>query len=96
MWKEVRLLARKEFETQISEKELDNIMNIITEEEIKGIDSILSQDQIELKRSSVKFLSVVRECQEKIKFIENTMLAQKKLRNAIRKDLKVTGKFLPE
>lgn len=71
-------------------------MNIITEEEIKGIDSILSQDQIELKRSSAKFLSVVRECQEKIKFIENTMLAQKKLRNAIRKDLKVTGKFLPE
>lgn len=89
-------MAKKMIATQLSEEEITNIIDFLTEEEMKGIDSFLSQDQIALKKASIHFLSITRECQEKIKNIENMMLAQKKLRDVIRKDLKVTGKFLPE
>lgn len=91
-------MARKKlFATEINNETLNQVVDYITDQEIEKIDQdILSKDQIKLKKIAITFLSTVNEVQIKIQNIEKMMLAQKKLRNQIRNELKVTGKFLSE
>ena len=91
------MAAKKAFGlVEIDDATIDQILEAINDIELNNLEGILSNDVIQLKKSAAKFLQIVSETQEKIRNIENMMMTQKKLRNKIRKELGVTGRFLPQ
>ena len=91
------MATKKNFDlVEIDDITVDQIIEIINNLELNNMNNILSEDTIQLKQSAIKFLQIVVETQEKIRNIEYMMMAQKNLRNKIRKELGVTGRFLPQ
>jgi hypothetical protein len=89
-------MARKQFSVNIDKKDIDNIIQTITEQEIKQLDNNIQQDNLQLKLIAAKFLKVALNTQEKIQKIENMMFNQQKIRKQIKKDLGITGRLLPQ
>ena len=87
-------MARKSFQTSISTQTLENIENQIIDTASESVEEIIEPLYKELKIKAINFLKIVNECQEKIQTIEAMMLSQKKLRDQIRAELGVTGRFL--
>lgn len=87
-------MARANF--GIKDKDLDNIIQEINNIEKKEIDNILNQDIFSLKKDAAIFLQTIIEVQDKIKKLESMMWNQKKMRDIIRKELGVSGRWISE
>jgi hypothetical protein len=89
-------MARNQFSIKINEKDIDKIIQDISEQEILQLNDNIDQDIIQLKKIAVKFLKVATEVQERVNRIETLMLHQKKLRKQIKAELGIVGRFLPK
>ena len=85
-------MARAEF--GISNKDLDDIIEAIQKVSSEELIGILNDDILKLKKEAANFLQIIIDVQEKIRILETNMWNQKKLRDSIRAELGITGKFV--
>ena len=88
------MAERREFNIQIDEKTINDIMQELNDVESKELENIMKSDVLKLRKIAANFLQTALEVQTEIKNIEVLMYQQKKIRKQIMNELGVTGRFV--